>query len=95
MHTFLDNFNQSGKYSAQIASHQAGLRREEKFTDKKSLNISSLKSDYLNLDSSSGLVEIMKEHMLFRKSAYFVEVQITLQIFFQKDKKGKGKRSCG
>ena len=23
MHTFLDNFHQSGKYSAQLASHQA------------------------------------------------------------------------
>ena len=33
MHTFLDNFEQGGKYSAQIASHQAELRREEKFTD--------------------------------------------------------------
>ena len=30
------------------------MRREEKFTDKKSLNISSLQTDYLNIDSSSG-----------------------------------------
>ena len=42
MHTFLDNFRQDGKYSAQIAIHQAGLRREYNFTDQKSLNISSL-----------------------------------------------------
>ena len=41
MHTFLDNFHQGVKYSAQIAIHQAELRREEKFTDQKSLNISS------------------------------------------------------
>ena len=54
MHTFLDNFHQGGKYSSQIASHQAELRREEKFTDRKLLNISSLQTDYLNLDSSSG-----------------------------------------
>ena len=54
MHTFLDNFEEGGKYSAQIASHQAELRRKEKFTDQKSLNISSLQTDYLNLDSSSG-----------------------------------------
>ena len=53
MHTFMDNFHQGGKYSAQIASHQAELRREENFTDQKSLNISSLQTDYLNLDSSS------------------------------------------
>ena len=31
MHTFLDNLCQGGKYSAQIASHQAELSREEKF----------------------------------------------------------------
>ena len=54
MHTFLDNFQQGGKYSARIASHQAELRREEKFTDQKSLNILSLKTDYLNIDTSSG-----------------------------------------
>ena len=42
MHTFLDNFHQGGKYSAQIAIHQAELRREEKFTDQKYLSISSL-----------------------------------------------------
>ena len=53
MHTFLDNFHQGGKLSAQLASHQTELRREEKFTDQKSLNISSLQTDYLNLDSSS------------------------------------------
>ena len=34
MHTFLDNFHQGRKYSSQIASHQAELRREEKCTDK-------------------------------------------------------------
>ena len=54
MRTFLDNFCQGGKYLAQIASHQSELRREEKFIDQKSLNISSLQTDYLNLDSSSG-----------------------------------------
>ena len=32
MHTFLDNFHQGKKYSAEIASHQAELRREETFT---------------------------------------------------------------
>ena len=42
IHTFLDNSHQGGKYSAQIAIHQAELRREEKFTDQKYLSISSL-----------------------------------------------------
>ena len=54
MHTFVDNFHQGGKYSAQIASQQVELRREENVTDQKSLNISSLQTDYLNLDGSSG-----------------------------------------
>ena len=53
MNTFLDNFHQGGRYSAQISSHQAELRREAKFTDHKSLNISSLQTDCLNIDSSS------------------------------------------
>ena len=53
MHIFLDKFHQDGRYFAQIASHQAEFRREEKFTDQKSLYISSLKTGYLNLDSSS------------------------------------------
>ena len=39
MHTFLDKFHQGGKYSDQIASHQAELRREEKVTDQKYLSI--------------------------------------------------------
>ena len=52
MHTFLDNFHQSGKYSSQLASHQAKLRREKNFPDQKCLNISSLQNDYLNIDSS-------------------------------------------
>ena len=46
MHTFMDNLHQGGKYSAHIARHQAYLRREEKLTDQKSLNISSLQTDY-------------------------------------------------
>ena len=54
MHTFLDNFHQGGRYSAQIDSHQAELRREENFTNQKSLKISSIQTDYLNLDSISG-----------------------------------------
>ena len=52
MHTFLDNFHQSGKYPAQLASHQAELRREENYPDQKFLNISSLRTENLNLDSS-------------------------------------------
>ena len=51
MHTFLDNFHQSGKYSAQLASHQAKLRREEIYPDQKCLNISSLQTEYLNLEN--------------------------------------------
>ena len=39
MHIFQDKFHQGGKYSVQIASHQAGLRREETFTDQKYLSI--------------------------------------------------------
>ena len=54
MHILLDRFRQGGKYSALVASHQAELKREGKFTDQKSLSISSLQNHYLNLDISSG-----------------------------------------
>ena len=45
MHTFLDNFHQSGKYSAKLDIHQAEFRREETYPDQKCLNISSLQTD--------------------------------------------------
>ena len=74
MHTFLDNFHQSGKYSAQLASHQAELRREEKFPHQKCLNISSLQTDYLNLDSSSSGYSIHSEraHYVQAKCTFFL-----------------------
>ena len=50
MHIFLNNFHKGGKYTEQIASHQVELRREGKHTDQKSLSISHLQTDYLNLD---------------------------------------------
>ena len=42
MHTFMYNFYQGGGYSLQIASHQAELRREKKYTNQKYLSISSI-----------------------------------------------------
>ena len=56
MHIFLDKFHQGGKYISQIVIQQAELRREEAFTAQKYLSITSLQTDYLNLDSSSGLI---------------------------------------
>ena len=61
MHTFLDNFHQGGKYSAQIASQQEELRIEEIFTDQKLFNTLSLHTDYLSLDSSSSGYNIHSE----------------------------------
>ena len=54
MHIFLDNFHQGGKYNAKVESHQAELRWEGKFTDQKYLYNTSLYTDYLNGDISSG-----------------------------------------
>ena len=71
MHIFLDNFNQGGKYFAQIAIHQTELRREETFTDKKSLFISSLQNDYLNLDISSGCGKNSERENLFQTKCTF------------------------
>ena len=61
MHIFLDNFRQGGKYTAKIESHQAELIREGKITDQKYLSFSSLQTDYLNFDRSSGCGRIKRE----------------------------------
>ena len=75
MHTFLDNFHQGGTYSAQIASHQAELKREEKFTNNRSVNISSLQTDYLNHDHSSDFGRNSERaHAVQKKCTFFVEV---------------------
>ena len=82
MHTFLDNFHQGGKYSAQIDRHQAELRREEKFTDQNSLNISSLQTDYLNLDSSLGFGRtIERANTVQTKCTFFGGTNHSAEVF--------------
>ena len=49
MHNFLDSFQKYGKQFSWIEIHQAVLSREAKFLDQKSLSISALQIDYLNL----------------------------------------------
>ena len=96
MHTFLDNFHQGGKYSAQIASQQAELRREEKCTDKKSLDISSLQTDYLNIDSSSGFDRNSeRSHAVQKKCTFCGGTNHSAEKCFKKDQKGKRKISRG
>ena len=86
MLTFLDDFHQSGKYSAQLASHQAELRREGKYPDQKCLNISYLQTDYMNLDSSvSGYNRHNEIAHYVQTKCTFLEVITILRIFFQKD----------
>ena len=95
MHTFLDNFHQSGKYSAQLASYQAVLRREEKYPDQKCLNISSLQTDYLNLDNSvSGSSRHNdRAHSVQTKCTFCGLNNHSAEKKFQKDQTGKGKNS--
>ena len=80
MHTFMDNFHQGGKYSSQIAIHQVELRREENFTDQKSLNISSLHTDYLNMDNISGFERNSEKANTSTKSALFLNSVCSLTI---------------
>ena len=78
MHILLDNFHQGGKYISQIESRQAELIREERYNDQKSLSITYLQTDYLNIDSSSGHKKT-REQILFRKNSPFVEVLNIMQ----------------
>ena len=83
MHTFLDNFHQDGKYSAQIASHQAELRRKENFIDQKSLNISSLHTDYLNIESRSGFgINSEKAHYVQTKCTFCGDKNHSAEKYF-------------
>ena len=95
MHIFLDNFHQGRKYSAQIANHQAELRREEKFTDQKYLSISSLQTDYINIDRSSSSGKNSERTNIVQTKCTFCGGANHYSDFFQKGKKGKGKISCG
>ena len=101
MHTFLDNFQQSGKsgkYSAQLASHQAELRGKEKYPDQKCLNISSLQTEYLNLDSSQSgsSKQNEKENPAKAKCTYCGLTNHSLEKCLKKIRKEKEKsRSAG
>ena len=87
---FLDNFHQGGKYSAQISIHQAELRREEKFTDQKYLSISSLQTDYLNLDRSSGSGEnIERENIVQKKFNFCGGANNSAETYFKRIRKEK------
>ena len=97
MHTFMDNFHQSGKYSAQLVSHQAELRREETFPDHNILNISSLQTDYLNFDSdrSGSNRHGERENSVQAKCTFSGGNNHSTDFIFQKDNKGKGESSRG
>ena len=81
------------------------VKERRKITDKKSLNISSLHADYLNLVSSSGFGRNNETANTVKTKCIF-EVIITLQknvskvfnrkrFFFQNNWTGKGKISYG
>ena len=93
MHIFLYNFHQLGKYSAQLASHQVELRREVKFPDQKCLNISSLQTDYLNLDISSSGSSIHNEraHYVQAKCTFCGGNNHSAEKCFKRIRKGKEK----
>ena len=79
MHIFLDELHQGGKYITQIASHQEQFRREENFTDQKSLSVTSLNTDYLNIESSSGSGKINERESLVQTKFTLFEVLTILQ----------------
>ena len=88
MNISFDKFQQSGKYSAQIAIYQTQLIREGNVTDQKYLSITYLQTDYLNLDSISGSGRKNEVANIVQK------VLTILQKMFKKYKKGQGKISC-
>ena len=92
MRIFFDNFHEGGKYTAQIASHQAGLIREGKITDQNSVSVSYLQTDSLNIDISSGSGIINERANIFQIKCTFCGVNnhsvdnFFLNIINNKDK---------
>ena len=71
MYIFMDNFHQSGKYSALIASHHEELGEREILLIKNIFSISSLQTDYLNVDRSSGFDKnIERENLVHTKFTF-------------------------
>ena len=92
MQTFLDNFEEGGKYSAQIASHQAESIKEENITDQKSLNISSLQIDYLNLGSISCFCrDSERSHTVQTECTFCGVVNHSTEQYFKRIRKEKEK----
>ena len=60
-----------GKYTAQISSQQSELRIEGNFTDHNYLSITSLHTDSLNLDISSGSGRNNERANIFHKKFTF------------------------
>ena len=66
------------------------MRREKTFTDQKSLNISSLQTDYLNLDSSSVLGrDSEKAHDVQTECTFFGGVNHSAEQCFKRIRKEK------
>ena len=86
MQTFSENFHQGGKYFSQIASHQAEFRREERFIDLKSLSISDLQIDYLDLENS---VRNNEREIFLNQGAVTVVVYNQLRNTLSKSKSKK------
>ena len=90
MHIFLDNFHKGGKYSDQITSQHAELKRQGKYTDQKYLSGSSLQADYLNIYISSGCgknIEIA--NLVQTKCTFFGGANHSAEKCFKRIRKGK------
>ena len=94
MHIFLDNVHQVGKYSDQIARHQAEFKREFKFTNQKYISISSLQTDYLSLESSWGYGYNFERENIVQKNCTFCgsanhSAEICFKIFRKEKEKSR------
>ena len=96
MQIFLDDFHQGVKYSSQIAIHQAELRREGNCTDQNYLSVSSLHTDYINIDRSSGSGKNSKRGNPIKTKCNFCGgANHSVEKFLKRDQKGEGKISYG
>ena len=89
---FWKTFTKVGKNFAQVANHQAELRMEGKFTDQKYLSISSLQTDYQNLDNSSYCGKNSEREKKFQtKCTFFGGANHSAEKYFKNIRKEKEK----
>ena len=94
MHTFMNRFHQGGKYSSQISSHQAELRRREKLLIKNVYLFHPYRMTIYILTEFQVVVKIARKNIVQKKCAVLGGANHYAEKYFKGSEREK-KISCG